>query len=41
MWFDVSGARKRWKHGQGVYKQMLEARKDSHVTESIKTGLEI
>lgn len=34
----MSGARKRWKHGQGVYKRMLESTKNELVIESIRTG---
>ncbi|CAB4003880.1 Hypothetical predicted protein [Paramuricea clavata] len=39
VWFDISGARKRWKHGQGVYKRMLDSTKDAQVVESIKIDL--
>ncbi|XP_028405595.1 growth hormone-regulated TBC protein 1-A-like [Dendronephthya gigantea] len=39
VWFDVSGARKRWKHGRGVYKRMLESTKNEQVIESIRTDL--
>lgn len=35
----MSGARKRWKRGQGVYGKMLASNKDVEVVDSIKTGI--
>lgn len=39
VWFDISGARKRLKHGEGVFKRMLDSPKELQVTDSIKTDL--